>query len=346
MSDDLAAIVRKSDVDDAIDHLNEVNKYDGCRGIAQFDEEHVALPIREAVDHPLIQEVKRGVAGEKRARTLSDHLHERGWSPQEIDQVPASYARIGDLIVFNEPVDHRPKEVAQVLFEIHGEAKAVLEQRSIQGAHRRPHIRHLAGDETSHTIHREHGIIYELDLGDVMFSPGNQHERRRMGEVVDRGERVVDLFAGIGYFTLPMAVNGAYVTAIEDNPVSFRWLTRNLTHNEVDTRVTPIRGDCRMTSVTGERVVVGYLGAHDARDERPSSDGYLSAAVDAIEDSGTLHVHAIGWTGQRGRAADTLHERLSTLDVTVEGLTGHRVKSIAARTEHLVFDVDIARTEP
>lgn len=55
--------------------------------------------------------------------------------------------------------------------------------------------------------HRENGILYCLDVTRCMFSSGNVTEKARMGSLQCRGETAVDLFAGIGYYTLPLLVH-------------------------------------------------------------------------------------------------------------------------------------------
>ncbi len=53
--------------------------------------------------------------------------------------------------------------------------------------------------------HKESGVTFCLDATKCMFSSGNVTERTRMGRLkAAAGETVVDLFAGIGYYTLPL----------------------------------------------------------------------------------------------------------------------------------------------
>ena len=63
----------------------------------------------------------------------------------------------------------------------------------------------LLGEE-GWVVQRQHGIKYSLDVTRCMFSSGNVGERARMGRQPCQDQVVVDLFTGIGYFTLPMLV--------------------------------------------------------------------------------------------------------------------------------------------
>jgi tRNA G37 N-methylase Trm5 len=65
--------------------------------------------------------------------------------------------------------------------------------------------------------HRENGIVYCLDALRCMFSSGNVTEKARMARLRCRGEAVLDMFAGIGYYTLPLLVHAG---AANPNPKS------------------------------------------------------------------------------------------------------------------------------
>lgn len=342
MTADLAAIVPTEHVDPCLDDLDDRGVYDSSRRLEAIDTDHVAIPITQPVDHPAVDRIERGVAQERRLRTLADHLRVRGWSDQELTAAPSSYARIGDLVVIDGWPDHRPNDVGAALLDLHGDTTTVLAQLDIEGARRHPKVAHVAGRARTRTVHREHGIAFGLDLTEVMFSPGNQHERRRMGRLVTPGERVVDLCAGIGYFTLPMAGAGAYVTAIERNPDAWRWLSSNLTRNRVDAQVVAINADCRECSPRGDRVVIGHLPVHDCRGEPSATGGgYLDVAIRALTEQGWLHVHGLAYHGSHDRAADALRRRLRHRDVNITDLSIRHVKTVAPRTDHLVFDVHV-----
>ena len=52
----------------------------------------------------------------------------------------------------------------------------------------------------------DNGVVYTWDVARSMFCPGNITEKIRVAGFDCRGETVVDLFAGIGYFSLPYLV--------------------------------------------------------------------------------------------------------------------------------------------
>ena len=140
--------------------------------------------------------------------------------------------------------------------------------------------------------HHENGVIYHLDPAKVMFAQGNRLERQRMAEIakLHPGEQVADMCAGIGYFTIPMAIEGARVHAMEINPVAFGYLERNIRANQVGERVTAECGDCR-TLLRGEydRVILGHF----------SSSTMIASALDHVHQGqrAACAQHRIGATG-------------------------------------------------
>ena len=99
------------------------------------------------------------------------------------------------------------------------------------------------------------------------------------------GERIADMFAGIGYFTLSAALAGGNVHAIEINPGSFAYLQKNIGANCLEGRVIPVRGDCReKLSGIYDRILMGHFEAPD----------FLKTALDHAGPGTVLHVHGVG----------------------------------------------------
>jgi tRNA wybutosine-synthesizing protein 2 len=162
------------------------------------------------------------------------------------------------------------------------------------------------------------------------------------------GERVFDMFAGVGYFTLPMARAGADVTAVEVNPTAFRYLVENAVLNGVEDRISAFRADCRDVEVDGvDRVVMGYYGVSDGQSagrgtRSHEAHEYLDAALPALRPGGVLHLHeatpeAELWDRpvSRLRGAADRHGR------TVDVLDRRVVKSHSPGVEHVVVDARV-----
>jgi len=335
----LAVVVDKARTEVVIDDLEREGVYDPDRSVREYDEGSVSVPVRSIPETVDYREVVRQV-GEPRLRDLADHLRERGWSDDEIEQAPSSWAVLGTVVLVDVSDSPRPSEVGDALLALHGAADTVLARGGISGAHREPDVTVLAGEGDTETVHREHGTTYAMDLSEVMFSPGNKAERARMGEIVPDGEHVVDMFAGIGYFTLPMARAGAEVTAIERNPDSFAYLLENVRRNEVTDRVQPYRADCRevlvqvdsTTDVRADRVVMGYYEAHE----------YLDSALGALDPGGVVHMHeATPESLVPDRPVERLREAAGERGRSVEVLDTHRVKGYSEGVAHVVVDARV-----
>ncbi len=214
-------------------------------------------------------------------------------------------------------------------------AKAVLDYKGISGIYREPKVELINGVETE-TIHRENGCIFKLDPMKVMFSSGNQGERMHMARVSNPDEVVLDMFAGIGQFTIPLAKYSKprKVIAIEKNPTTYSYLSNNVELNGL-TNVEAIRGDCRdeCPQREADRVVMGYFEAEE----------YVPWALNAIKKNGVIHYHVVVKKDKLQKEAERLK-----LDIANQGyrvrITGLRVvKSYAPSRHHCVIDFSISQ---
>jgi tRNA wybutosine-synthesizing protein 2 len=338
----LSAVVEKPRAQAAIGSLRSEGVYDDDRSVYECGTETVAIPVTEPPTETSVRDVIRE-EGEPRLRTLADHLRERGWTDAEIDRAPASWAVIGSVILVEVGDAPRPAELGEALLAIHGGADTVLARGGIDGEHREPNVEVIAGEGDTETVHREHGTEYALDLATVMFSPGNKTERARMGEIVEAEDRVLDMFAGIGYFTLPMARGGAHVTAVERNPASFQFLVENVVRNGVQDSVETYRADCRDVIERGlagdgdtqfafDRIVMGYYDAYE----------YLDSALPALTPDGVVHLHeATPDALAPDRPIERLRDAAEEEGRTVEILDTRTVKGYSEGVSHVVVDARI-----
>lgn len=202
---------------------------------------------------------------------------------------------------------------------------AVLWIPACEGQRRKPRVHVLAGTP-GEVVHRECGIVYHLDPSRVMFSAGNRGEKEFLRRAVRPGERVADMFAGIGYFTLPAALGGAQVHAMEIDPEAYSFLLRNIRANGVGERVTPELGDCR-SCLSGiyDRIIMGHFDSCD----------YLDTALAHVKEGSLIHIHTAGDATMR------IREILGAAGIFAHVRT-RRVKKLGPRTWHFVQDVTVA----
>jgi len=213
---------------------------------------------------------------------------------------------------------------------------------------RRPRVRLLLGDN-GWVSHVDNGIKCSWDATKCMFSSGNGTEKKRMGELDSRDMTVVDLYAGIGYFTLPFLIHGKakMVHACEWNPDAVEALRLNLKQNSVKDRCEVHEGDNAIGAPenVADRINLGLI---------PSSEKGWPIAVRALRKDvgGWLHIHENVTEGQeeewKGRIINKLtgyfeDQQGSTQEKTKWSIRIHHietVKSYAPRIFHLVADVE------
>jgi tRNA wybutosine-synthesizing protein 2 len=179
-----------------------------------------------------------------------------------------------------------------------------------------------------------------------MFAPGNGTERMRFSQIkFSRAETVVDMFAGLGYFTIPLSSANKerivkYV-AIEKNPTSFGYLSQNLALNCVDGVVEAINGDNRIVAndLCGkcDRILMGYL---------PNTKDFLPRAFEFAKKGGCiLHYH---YTAKKNESEEVamaeFTEALDHCKVTPQLLRIielSKVKNYAPHLFHYCADVEL-----
>lgn len=244
---------------------------------------------------------------------------------------------IGEVVVLSLPreLDGVKYEIGRKFLEFFPRAKAVVNRMGITEEYRRPVVEVIAGSDTE-TVHRENGCRFKLDLGRVMFSAGNLEERRRMANISNPGEVVLDMFAGIGQFTIPLAKHSRprEVIAIEKNPVAFGYLVENVKLNGLS-NVRALLGDCRARSPWGEvdRVVMGYLF---------DTSIFLPYALHALRDEGFIHYHELVARGGEKRREAWLMRRAGELGYEVK-IKSRKVKSYSPGYNHMVYDMEVRR---
>ncbi len=198
------------------------------------------------------------------------------------------YQLLGDVLILSIPkeLQSEKERIAKVYAEALSAKSVLLRKGRIKGVFRTPSLELLYGTGTV-TTHKENGILFRFDAAKIMFSGGNIDERIRMGKLRCEGEIVVDMFAGIGYFSIPIAVQAGAkkVFALEINPVSFEYLSENKELNSAN-KLKPILNDCLNfeNKAVADRVIMGYF--HNTLQ-------FLPKAFEILKDEGIIHFHTL-----------------------------------------------------
>jgi len=270
---------------------------------------------------------------------LSERLDGR-LSEGERALLPRSYQALGKVLILKvrPELRDRRKAIAEAILKMFPYISTICVDDGITGVKRKPKLDVYGG--TTETVHREHGCMYFMDVRDVMFSKGNKAEKVRLAKLVKRGETVVDMFAGIGYWTIPMAVNAkpAKIYAIDINPKAAAFLEKNTWLNGVQGKVEILRGDCRKFAFglkgVADRVVMGYL---------KGTERFLPFAIMMGKRDFTIHYHDVLHEKQLGAAERKIVAlgRKYKAKITVKNVK--KVKDYSPGINHYVFDLRVRR---
>jgi len=253
--------------------------------------------------------------------------------------LPKGYQEIGDIIVLRLKPVHEPyeEEIAKAVHELTGKRVAIW--KKVKGELRKPEIKVYFGDGV--TIKKEHGCAFKLDITKVMYSKGNVGEKERLLNLVKPGEKILDMFAGIGYFSIILAKHkNVTIHAIEKNIDAYFFLVENIYLNHL-TNITPLLGDNReivpLLKQRGEsydRILMGYL---------PSSQEFLDYALMVAEDT-VIHLHQVLKKEEIEHFKTHIISKIEKKHFSAEILATRIVKSYAPHRYHIVFDIKVTKT--
>lgn len=326
----LLAKVPKAQATEVIARLHREGRMDRSGRIIR-DDRWVMVPVIAPVPG---FETEEGIVPMKELRDPHQVIDALTEVPDELRHLlPRRWEFIGNIALIRLPtaLDPYREHIGQVYSSALGASTVVRDVSGISGELRTPDMEVLFGHDTIGEK-LENGIRYRLDVTKVMFSSGNIDERERMGHLDCTGETVVDMFAGIGYFSLPLAVHGhaRRVIACEKNPDSYHHLMENIALNDVTDIVEPVLGDNRdlMLDAPADRVVMGYV-CGTAR--------FLEKGVSLVRPGGMIHFHdTFHSLGAREEAEEAIAQAC--------GVRGHHaigsrvVKSYAPGVDHVVVD--------
>jgi tRNA (guanine37-N1)-methyltransferase len=209
---------------------------------AHIEEFKKTLPTFEISVHEFPTKVKRPIS-------IIDLLEDK-LPPHLLASLPHAIDFIGDIAIIEIPpeLESHKNLLGEAILEANKRVTTVLTKSSaVEGVFRVRKFEVIAGQSKTETIHKEHGCVYHVDVAKTYFSPRLSHEHNRVASQVNEGETVVDMFAGVGAFSILIAKKHEDVRAyaIDVNPEAIKYLEKNIVANRAQGKVTPILGDVR-----------------------------------------------------------------------------------------------------
>jgi tRNA wybutosine-synthesizing protein 2 len=249
------------------------------------------------------------------------------------------------IVKLNPKLLKKKELIGKACLELNPYMKSVyLNLGKIKGQFREPeNIELIAGENHPIVEHKEHGVIYRFDLTKIMFSKGNINERKLLATFVKDNEVIVDMFAGIGYFSLPIAKNSnpQRIYSIELNPLSYKFLVENIKLNHLEDVIIPIFGDSMeevlklsKNGIIADRVIMGVL---------PAPKRSIKNALSLAKNDGTIY-HYEG-IADKEKYIDLFNgfNQIAELNKYTCKLISHRfVKSYGPNLYHVVLDIRVS----
>jgi len=267
---------------------------------------------------------------------------EKVLTSDEIGELYGSFDIIGDIAIIKIPETLIDKKliIAKTLLDRIESIKTVLRQVTpISGEYRTRDLEYLLGENKLITMYKEYGCIFKVDVGRVFFSPRLSTERFRVAKKVKCGETIVNMFAGIGSFSIVIAKNQpkSKIYSIDLNPDAYDFMVENIRLNKVADRVIPFLGDAKS-------VIEDSLKGIADRVLMPLPEKaieYIDVALETLKPKGgVIHYYTHIHTSKDGDPIkEAIKEVEAKLKIPYKIVESKIVREVGPRWNQLVLDL-------
>ena len=265
-------------------------------------------------------------------------------SEKESEELFSAFDQVGDIIVVRIPDSLLPKKkiIGETLLEQVKTAKSVFYQSSsVEGEFRTRDLEILAGEDKTETEYKEFGCRFIVDVEKAFFSPRLSTERDRIADLVQEGETVINMFGGVGMFSIIAAKRkNCTVYNIDINPVASKLCEKNIGLNKLKGNVISINGDSakiieEQFKDKGDRTLM-------LLPER--SDEFLNSAILTTKTNGIIHYYSHIHSDEKANAS-TLSEKhyLEITPIKSEILASKIVRAVGPKYYQTLVDVRITK---
>ncbi len=265
-------------------------------------------------------------------------------SPQESEDLISAFDQIGDIIIVRIPDSllSKKKLIGETLLNEVKIVRSVFYQASpVEGDFRTRNLEILAGEDKTETEYKEFGCRFRVDVANAFFSPRLSTERERIANLIEDGETMVNMFAGVGMFSIMAAKKKkCTVYSLDINPVASRLCEKNIELNKLAGKVISINGDT--SKIIEERLENKSDRTLMLLPER--SDEFLESAIKTTKDGGIIHYYSHIHADKKSDAGKLSEKHyLEVSPVKSKILTSKIVRPVGPRYYQTVVDVRISK---
>jgi tRNA (guanine37-N1)-methyltransferase len=263
---------------------------------------------------------------------------------QESEELISAFDQIGDIIIVRIPDSllGKKKLIGETLLKNVKIVKSVFYQASpVEGDFRTRNLEVLAGEDRTETEYKEFGCRFTVDVAKAFFSPRLSNERERIANLIQDGETMVNMFAGVGMFSIMAAKKKrCTVYSIDINPIASKLCEKNIELNKLAGKVISINGDA-------SKIIEEQL--QDKGDRTlmllpEKSDEFLESAIKTTKDGGIIHYYSHIHADKKSDAGKLSEKHyLEVTPVKSEILTSKIVRPVGPRYYQTVVDVKISK---
>ena len=265
-------------------------------------------------------------------------------SEKESNELISAFDQIGEIIIVRIPDSllSKKKIIGKALLNDVKIVRSVFYQSSaVSGDFRTRDLEIIAGEDNTETEYKEFGCRFTVDVKNAFFSPRLSTERERIANLVQNGEVMANMFAGIGMFSIMAAKRKkCIVYSLDINPVASKLCETNIGLNKLAGNVISINGD------TSEIIKEQLMNKSDRTlmllPER--SDEFLDSAINTTKDGGIIHYYSHIHADKKIEAGKLSEEHyLKVTPVKSEILHSKIVRAVGPRYYQTVVDIKISK---
>ena len=265
-------------------------------------------------------------------------------SEKESNELISAFDQIGEIIIVRIPDSllSKKKIIGKALLDDVKIVRSVFYQASaVSGDFRTRDLEILAGEDNTETEYKEFGCRFTVDVKNAFFSPRLSTERGRIANLIQNGEVMTNMFAGIGMFSIMAAKKKkCTVYSLDINPVASKLCEINMGLNKLAGNIISINGDA--SEIIKEQLINKSDRTLMLLPER--SDEFLDSAIDTTKDGGIIHYYSHIHADKKTEAGKLSEEHyLKVTPVKSEILHSKIVRPVGPRYYQTVVDVKISK---